>query len=170
MNKDNTNNSFDSVGLDSFWLALRDKRMRTIRLDDRDYFSLVDLMRIFGDTTNPRRYWSDHKKRLLDGDKELYALIVQLVAQAEDRKNRTTDFAPRLVCLYVVLGMHTKSANAFRKAAAQALDSMSKVQIRYRAMNVDNGMELLADTTHEALKDSDPPDHLSAFEEMGYFE
>lgn len=157
------------VGLDAFWNALGDYEARSIRMDEHDLYSLVDLMSIFGkNTSNPRRYWSDNKKSLLDGDPELYEKIVQLKARASDGKMYATDFAPRWVCLYIVLGMKNPAANALRKLAAKALDGMTKAAVKYRALNVDNGMEWAADTVHEEIAELEPPDNVSAFEDMGY--
>lgn len=169
------------AGLDTFWNILDDHSPRAIRIEGEDYFSLVDLMIIFGADNresktrdkpfNARRYWNQRKKTLLEDDQELYDSIVQLKARGADSKLYSTDFAPRWVCLYIVLGMNTATAKQFRKHAAKALDTMSKAAIRYRAINVSQGMEWAADTTHEDLLAArlEPPNESDRpWQDIGY--
>lgn len=59
------------------------------------YFSVIDVIAILTDSTEPRRYWSDLKRKvaLEAGNTELYDKIVQLKMIAPDGKMRNTDAA-----------------------------------------------------------------------------
>jgi hypothetical protein len=64
-------------------LALfQEKTVRRVRYDGRWYFSIIDVIAILANTDNPRRYWSDLKRKLVsEGYDQLYAKIVQLKMQ-----------------------------------------------------------------------------------------
>ena len=55
------------------------------------YFSIIDVIAVLADTSNPRRYWSDLKSRLKQEGSEVYDKIVQLKMTAPDGKKRQTD-------------------------------------------------------------------------------
>jgi len=55
------------------------------------YFSIIDVVSILADTTNPRRYWSDLKVKLKQEGSEVYDNIVQLKMLASDGKRYKTD-------------------------------------------------------------------------------
>ena len=58
------------------------------------YFSVVDVCEVLSGTDNPRRYWSDLKRKLkAEGAIEVYENIVQLKMTATDGKKRMTDVA-----------------------------------------------------------------------------
>lgn len=57
------------------------------------FFSIVDIVLVLTGSSNPRRYWSDLKRKIKDdeGGIELYEKIVQLKMKAPDGKMRETD-------------------------------------------------------------------------------
>ncbi len=55
------------------------------------YFSVVDVIRALTESSIPRRYWTDLKRKLDDEGSQLYENIVQLKMKAPDGKMRTTD-------------------------------------------------------------------------------
>ncbi|ESY89839.1 hypothetical protein [Mesorhizobium sp. LNHC209A00] len=57
------------------------------------WFSIVDVIAALTDSTNPRRYWSDLKVKMLkeQGFDEVYDEIVQLKLESQDGKFRETD-------------------------------------------------------------------------------
>ena len=68
------------------------KEIRKIQHNERWYFSIVDIVFILSESNNPRRYWSDLKKKLTDeGYSELYENIVQLKLGSADGKKYLTD-------------------------------------------------------------------------------
>ena len=66
-----------------------DQKIRTAWDEDKEewYFSVVDVIRVLTGSENPRRYWSDLKRKLkAEGAVELYEKIVQLKMTAPDGK------------------------------------------------------------------------------------
>jgi hypothetical protein len=55
------------------------------------YFSIIDVVSILTDTTNPKRYWSDLKSKLKQEGSEVYDNIVHLKMIASDGKRYKTD-------------------------------------------------------------------------------
>jgi len=56
-------------------------------------FSVVDVVEVLTGTDNPRRYWSDLKRRMRIEGSQLYANIVQLKMTSVDGKRYLTDAA-----------------------------------------------------------------------------
>jgi hypothetical protein len=69
------------------------KEVRTHWDDEREkwYFSIVDVVAVLTDSSVPKRYWSDLKKKLTKEGSQLYDNIVQLKFEAADGKNYATD-------------------------------------------------------------------------------
>ncbi|MFN5540454.1 MAG: ATPase [Candidatus Melainabacteria bacterium] len=59
------------------------------------YFSIIDVVEVLTDSNNPRRYWSDLKRKLEAEGSELYEKIVQLKLETLDGKLRETDLGLR---------------------------------------------------------------------------
>lgn len=55
------------------------------------YFSIIDIIAILTDSSIPKRYWSDLKKKLISEGSEVYEKIVQLKLEASDGKKYLTD-------------------------------------------------------------------------------
>jgi len=72
------------------------KQVRRYWDEDREfwYFSIIDVVVVLTDSSNPRRYWSDLKSRLKQEGSEVYDKIVQLKMKpkrervSSDRKMR----------------------------------------------------------------------------------
>ncbi len=58
------------------------KKIRHIEHEGEMFFSVVDVIEALTDSPNPRRYWSDLKKR----EAQLYSICVQLKIAATDGK------------------------------------------------------------------------------------
>jgi prophage antirepressor-like protein len=78
------------------------------------YFSVVDVMEVLTDTDNPRRYWSDLKRKLKAEGSELYEKIVQLKMLAEDGKQRLTDVANSEQLLRLIQSVPSPKAEPFK--------------------------------------------------------
>ena len=84
------------------------------------YFSIVDVCEVLSGTDNPRRYWSDLKRKLKsEGAVELYEKIVQLKMIAPDGKKRLTDVADTEQLLRIVQSIPSPKAEPFRAWLAQ---------------------------------------------------
>lgn len=75
------------------------------------YYSAVDLVQILIRTSNPTRYWSDFKRRLLVTDtnklsREFYAKCVKLYLVSESGQKRRGDTLPgaELLVFWELLG------------------------------------------------------------------
>lgn len=55
-------------------------RVRVVWDDEKEryFFSVVDIVEVLTGSENPRRYWNDLKRKLMQEGSELYAKIVQL--------------------------------------------------------------------------------------------
>ena len=73
------------------------KRIRTAWDEGNEdwLFSIVDVVEVLTGTDNPRRYWSDLKRKLKAEGSQLYEKIVQLKMKASDGKYYKTDVASR---------------------------------------------------------------------------
>lgn len=70
-------------------------KIRVIWDDEKEkyFFSVVDIIQVLTESTTPRRYWSDLKRKLEAEGSEVYEKIVQLKLQSPDGKQRLTDVA-----------------------------------------------------------------------------
>ncbi len=59
------------------------------------YFSVVDVIKMLTESSNPRRYWSNLKIKLNNEGSQLYEEIVQLKMQSVDGKFYRTDKAEK---------------------------------------------------------------------------
>lgn len=99
-----------------------DKRIRTAWDEEKEewHFSIVDVCEVLSGTDNPRRYWSDLKRKLKsEGAVELYEKIVQLKMTAPDGKKRLTDVADTEQLLRIVQSIPSPKAEPFRAWLAQ---------------------------------------------------
>ena len=84
------------------------------------YFSVVDTCEILSGTDNPRRYWSDLKRKLKsEGAVEVYEKIVQLKMTAPDGKKRLTDVANTKQLLRIIQSIPSPKAEPFKLWLAQ---------------------------------------------------
>lgn len=69
------------------------KKVRTHwdKKEEQWYFSVIDVIEILTNSSLPKRYWSDLKKKLSNEGSEVYEKIVRLKMLAEDGKMRETD-------------------------------------------------------------------------------
>lgn len=78
------------------------------------YFSIVDVVQILTDSTIPKRYWSDLKKKLQGEGSEAYDKIVRLKLRASDGKQRETDCLSTEDLLRVVQSIPSPKAEPFK--------------------------------------------------------
>ena len=99
-----------------------DKRIRTAWDEEKEewYFSIVDVCEVLSSTENPRRYWSDLKRKLkAEGAVEVYEKIVQLKMTAPDGKKRLTDVADTEQLLRIIQSIPSPKAEPFKLWLAQ---------------------------------------------------
>lgn len=78
------------------------------------YFSVIDVVEALTDSTIPRRYWSDLKKKLQDEGSEVYEKIVQLKMTANDGKKYLTDCFSTEDLLRVIQSVPSPKAEPFK--------------------------------------------------------
>ena len=79
------------------------------------YFSIIDVCRVLGVTDNPRRYWSDLKRKLQKEGSELYEKIVQLKMRSpKDGKLYLTDAANTEQLLRIIQSIPSAKAEPFK--------------------------------------------------------
>ena len=78
------------------------------------YFSVVDVIGALTERKDPRKYWSDLKKRLTDEGSELYEKIVRLKLKAQDGKMRITDTLDTKGILRLIESIPSPKAEPFK--------------------------------------------------------
>ena len=79
------------------------------------YFSIIDIIQTLTDSNNPRRYWSDLKRKLTkEGYSQLYEIIVQLKMESSDGKKYTTDCADTEGLLRIIQSIPSPKAEPFK--------------------------------------------------------
>ena len=93
------------------------------------YFSIIDIIETLTGSGNPRRYWSDLKRKLVkEGYNELYENIVQLKLQAPDGKMRETDCADTERLLRIIQSIPSPKAEPFKRWLAKVgYDRIEKI-------------------------------------------
>ena len=78
------------------------------------FFSVVDVIQVLTDSTTPRRYWSDLKRKLQAEGSEVYEKIIQLKLPASDGKMRLTDVATVEQLFRLIQSVPSKKAEPFK--------------------------------------------------------
>ena len=96
------------------------KKIRKILYQNEWYFSVIDVVEILTESSIPRRYWSDLKKKLTDeGYAELYEKIVQLKLPSSDGKLYVTDCADTETIFRIVQSIPSPKAEPFKRWLAK---------------------------------------------------
>ena len=94
-----------------------DQKIRTAWDAEKEewYFSIIDVISVLTGTANPRRYWSDLKRKLkTEGANELYEKIVQLKMLSSDGKRYKTDVAKTEQLLRIIQSIPSPKAEPFK--------------------------------------------------------
>ena len=104
------------------------------------YYSVVDIVAYLTESDNPRRYWSDVKRRVAsEGFAQVYANCVRLKLTAPDGKSYLTDTANRETVLRIVQSIpSTKQRGEDMKlwlaeSGEQRLETIERTQIDIEA-------------------------------------
>ncbi len=102
--------------MDSDIQLFENKRIRTAWDEGKEewLFSITDVVEVLTGTENPRRYWSDLKRKLKAEGSQLYEKIVQLKMIAEDGKMRLTDVANVEQLLRLIQSVPSPKAEPFK--------------------------------------------------------
>ncbi|RTZ07222.1 hypothetical protein EKM05_11190 [Flavobacterium sp. GSP27] len=108
-----------------------EKKVRTLWDSEQEkwYFSIVDVILVLTDSTIPRRYWTDLKKKLSKEGSQLYEDIVQLKMQSADGKFYKTDVADTEQLFRLIQSIPSPTAEPFKLWLAQiALERLDEMQ------------------------------------------
>ena len=105
------------------------------------YFSIIDVCEVLTSTDNPRRYWSDLKRKLLAEGSQVYEEIVQLKLRASDGKLRLTDVADTEQLFRIIQSIPSPKAETFKvwmaQVASQRLDHMQDPELSIEQAMID---------------------------------
>lgn len=95
------------------------------------YFSVIDVVEVLTDSSNPRDYWYKIKIRVNSEDGlELSTICRQFKIKAADNKMRETDMANAKVLLRIIQSIPSPKAEPFKQWLAQVgsdrLDEIEK--------------------------------------------
>jgi len=92
------------------------KQVRTVWNEEEEkwYFSIVDVIEVLTDSTVPKRYWSDLKKKLTNEGSQLYDNIVQLKLETTDGKRYATDCLDTPDLLRLIQSIPSPKAEPFK--------------------------------------------------------
>ena len=115
--------------------VFEEKKVRTLWDSEIEewYFSVVDVVAILTDSENPRRYWSDLKRKLAKEGSQLYAEIVQLKMLSSDGKYYKTDVATTQQLFRLIQSIPSPKAEPFKlwmaQVAKERLDQMQDPEL-----------------------------------------
>ncbi len=93
------------------------KKIRVHWDDEQEkwYFSIIDIIETLTGSSNPRRYWSDLKRKLIkEGFNQLYEIIVQLKLESVDGKKYVTDCSDTEGLLRIIQSIPSPKAEPFK--------------------------------------------------------
>ena len=102
-------------------VVFQGSKIRRIYHNEEWYFSIIDVIELLTESSNPRRYWSDLKIQLSDkeGFTQVYEKIVQLKIRATDGKMRETDVANTETIFRIIQSIPSPKAEPFKRWLAQ---------------------------------------------------
>ena len=115
--------------------VFEEKKVRTLWDSETEewYFSIVDVVAVLTDSENPRRYWSDLKRKLAKEGSKLYEGIVQLKMLSSDGKYYKTDVATTQQLFRLIQSIPSPKAEPFKlwmaQVAAERLDQMQDPEL-----------------------------------------
>ena len=110
-------------------------RVRTVWDDEQEkwYFSIVDVVAVLTDSSNPQTYWRVLKKRLLAEGNETVTNCNGLKMQATDGKMRLTDVADTEQLLRLIQSIPSPKAEPFKlwmaKVASERLNQIQDPEL-----------------------------------------
>ncbi len=119
-----------------------DKKVRTVWDEENEkwYISIIDVIEVLTESSVPKRYWSDLKKKLAKEGSQSYENIVQLKMKSADGKFYKTDVADTEQLFRLIQSIPSPKAEPFKlwlaKIASERLDEMQDPEL-----TIDRAME-----------------------------
>ncbi|TVQ95608.1 MAG: phage antirepressor protein [Desulfovibrionales bacterium] len=97
-------------------VVFQGKQIRKTLHQEEWWFSVIDVIGILVESSVPRRYWSDLKRKLIkEGYHELYEKIVQLKLTSDDGKSYATDCANTETMFRIIQSIPSPKAEPFKR-------------------------------------------------------
>jgi hypothetical protein len=98
-----------------------EKKVRTLWSEEKEewYFSVIDIIEALTESSIPKRYWTDLKKKLSNEGSQLYDKIVQLKFKASDGKKYATDCLETQDVFRLIQSIPSPKAEPFKLWLAQ---------------------------------------------------
>ena len=89
--------------------------------NDEWWFSVIDVVGVLSESNNPKRYWSDLKRKLNQeaGSGQPYENIVRLKLLSADGKKRQTDCANTEILFRIIQSIPSPKAEPFKRWLAK---------------------------------------------------
>ncbi|MBP7074338.1 MAG: Bro-N domain-containing protein [Rhabdochlamydiaceae bacterium] len=102
-------------------VVFEDKKIRRIFHNGEWYFSIIDVVRVLTESTDPNRYWPELKKKLIgdEGFSQLLDKIEQLKLESNDGKKYLTDTANTETLFRIIQSIPSPKAEPFKRWLAQ---------------------------------------------------
>lgn len=102
-------------------VVFEDKKIRRILHNGEWYFSIIDIVRVLTESSDPNRYWPELKKKLIgdEGFGQLLDKIEQLKLESSDGKKYLTDTANTETIFRIIQSIPSPRAEPFKRWLAQ---------------------------------------------------
>lgn len=102
-------------------VVFQEKNIRRNWHNDEWWFSVIDIIGVLSGTDNPKRYWSDLKRKLAQeaGSEQPYEKIVRFKLRSPDGKQRETDCANTETLFRIIQTIPSPKAEPFKRWLAQ---------------------------------------------------
>jgi len=104
------------------------KKVRKVIHKNEWWFSIIDVVSALTDSSIPKRYWTDLKRKLeQEGYNEVYEKIVRLKMKAPDGKMRDTDAANTETLFRIIQSIPSPKAEPFKLWLARGSSHKTKL-------------------------------------------
>jgi len=101
-------------------VVFQSKHIRRIRLNDEWFFSVIDVVGVLTESTNPRDYWFKMKTRVaLEDGVQLSTICRQLKIESSDGKKYATDCANTQSLFRIIQSIPSPKAEPFKQWLAK---------------------------------------------------
>ena len=100
-------------------ILFQEKKIRRVWHNEEWYYSVIDIIQVLTDSSQPNRYWSDMKKRSIKESNQPFAFCEQLKMTANDGKNRLTEVANTEGIFRIIMSIPSHKAEPFKLWFAQ---------------------------------------------------
>ena len=135
-----------------------DKTIRRAEIDGIWFFSIIDVVAILTDSSNPRYYWADMKRRITsEGFTQLLAFCQQLKLVSSDGKQYKTDAADTETLLRIIQSIPSPKAEPIKQWLARV-----GAKVVHKKVAASSPPSVVVATTVEEVKALQPTDDAGA--------